>query len=189
MTQNNYYYFKMKNNHPRRISIFTEPVDTELNTSFRKMTNKQVEFYLENPNSSIIEIINCHKYEPWPETLEGKKQEKIVEIEQYDTSDAVNGFYYNEQFMWLDRDTRACLKNTIESLELVGETQLKIWYGDSYITLNINEAKILLASLEVYATRCYNVTAQHKVDVKNLQTIEEVNNFDITADYPEMLRF
>lgn len=184
-----YYFFRLKNGQPNTIKVSQNDINCEIMTAFRKMTQEQVDFYLENPNSSIIEIINCHKYEPWPETLEGKKQEKIVEIEQYDTSDAVNGFYYNGQFMWLDRETRATLRNTIDSLKIMGRNELNIWYNELNITLNIEQAEYLLAALEVYATDCYNVTAQHKVFVNSLETIEEVNNFDITEDYPEMLRF
>ena len=58
-----------------------------------------------------------------------------------------------------------------------------------YITLHIDEARQLLAALEIYATDCYNVTAMHKVQVNALDTIEDVDAFDITADYPERLVF
>lgn len=112
---------------------------------------------------------------------------KTLQIEQYDVSEAVNGFYYNGQFMWLDRETRATLRNTIESLENVGRESLNIWYGDSYITMELQTAKQLLSLLEVYATDCYNVTAMHKKAISEMESVDEVNDFDIASDYPEML--
>lgn len=123
------------------------------------------------------------------DALSEAKFVKLLQIERYDVSEAVNGFYYNGQFMWLDRETRATLRNTIESFENVGREHLNIWYGDNYITLELQTAKRLLSLLEVYATDCYNITSMHKKEVSEMETIEEVNNFDITADYPVRLEF
>ena len=125
-----------------------------------------------------------------PDTLEEAKERKLELIKLYDISDNVNGFFYNDQFMWLDRVTRAVLANTINSAELLNQNTINIWYNDIVcVTLNCEEAKYLLAMLEMYATVCYNVTATHKQAVRNMTTIEQVVNFDITADYPERLRF
>ena len=124
-----------------------------------------------------------------PTTLDGWKERKLKEIDEYDSSPMVNGFYLNGQLMWLDRETRASLKNTIESLALVGRDTLSIWYGETQIELDLNTARQLLAVLEVYATDCYNVTIQHKISVEQLTNIDDVRDFDITADYPEMPRF
>lgn len=127
--------------------------------------------------------------EPEPTSIEGRKILKKMQIDEYDQSPNVNGFYLGDQLMWLDRETRASLRNTIESLMLLGRTELDIWYGTTRITLDVNTAKQLLAVLEVYATDCYNVTIQHKIAVDSLTDIDEVINFDITANYPEMPHF
>lgn len=124
-----------------------------------------------------------------PTTLDGWKERKLKEIDEYDVSSMVNGFYLNGQLMWLDRETRASLKNTIESLALVGRDTLAIWYGETQINLDLNTARQLLAVLEVYATDCYNVTIQHKISVAQLTNIDDVMDFDITEGYPEMPRF
>ena len=124
-----------------------------------------------------------------PTTLEEWKERKLKEIDDYDNSPMVNCFYLNGQPMWLDRETRASLKNTIESLTLVGRDTLSIWYGETQIELDLNTARQLLAVLEVYATDCYNVTIQHKISVAQLTNIDDVRDFDITAGYPEMPRF
>jgi hypothetical protein len=46
-----------------------------------------------------------------------------------------------------------------------------------------------LAQIQIYANQCYTVTEQHKAAVAQLQTIQEVEDFDIEADYPEKLVF
>lgn len=297
MTQN-YYYFKIRNNHPQAISIFTEPVDTELNKNFREMTSEQIDFYLEHPTASIQEIERCELNPPYvPPTpnleevrqraisdidrmsrealgkkvdvlgfcdalassvykpsrqnsiysddevlrtsddfmrigkicrdkvnevipqiddatsidvieqivedtrqffddvvepvddLEYHKRQKIHEIDVYDISENVNGFFLGDTLLWLDKDTRTGLVNTLNSAAIVGREQVNIWFSGLYMTLHIEEARQLLAALEIYATDCYNVTAMHKVQVNDLETIEEVDNFDVTADYPERLHF
>lgn len=127
--------------------------------------------------------------EPEPTTIEGRKILKQMQIDEYDQSSNVNGFYLGGQLMWLDRETRASLRNTIESFSLIGRSELDIWYGTTRITLDLNTARQLLAILEVYATDCYNVTIQHKIAVENMTDIDDVINFDITADYPAMPNF
>lgn len=183
-----YYYFKMKNNHLHSISAFTEPVDTELNCNFKALTNEQTEFYMAHPMASIYEIEHCEIIQP-DDSLEYHKNLKIDEIDMYDCSENVNGFFLGEHLVWLDKETRSCLMNTLNSAEIVGREQINIWFSGLYITLHIDEARQLLAALEIYATDCYNVTAMHKVQVNEMETIEEVDNFDVTADYPERLVF
>lgn len=117
------------------------------------------------------------------------KASKLREIDAYDNSTHVNGFYLGGNLMWLDRETRASLKNTIESAILLGRDNLDIWFGDLFITLSITNARTMLAVLEMYATDCYNVTAQHKADVRAMDDIEDIEAFDVTKDYPEKPEF
>ena len=49
--------------------------------------------------------------------------------------------------------------------------------------------KELLKELEIYAEQTNNVTCQHKAEVMTLTSIEEVEAYDITKDYPEKLVF
>lgn len=124
-----------------------------------------------------------------PDRLSLAKAAKLRDIDAYDNSANVNGFRYNGNMMWLDRDTRASLRNTIESSILLNRDELDIWFGDIYITLSINVAKLMLATLEVYATDCYNITALHKAQVKALNSVAEVEAFDVTTGYPQMPEF
>jgi hypothetical protein len=50
-------------------------------------------------------------------------------------------------------------------------------------------AEMALAQIQIYADRCYIVTETHKSDVNSFENIEDVDNYDITAGYPEKLNF
>ena len=155
---------------------------------FVKMNDEQWAFYSNHHKATYDEIWQAQESVPPTPTeeqiLEMRRQEKIHEIMNYDTSDNVNGFYLNGELKWLDKETRTTLANTIESLKMVGRNTLTIWFGDTYIEIGLDLAKQLLAVLEVYATDCYNVTASHINAVNALQTIEEIESFDISFGYP-----
>jgi len=124
------------------------------------------------------------------DNIEKHRSAKLQEIDVYDNSDAVNGFYYNGNFMWLDKSTRVGLVNTLNSAEELQRETVNIWYNNQVcIELDVQTARMMLAAIELYATDCYNVTASHKKIVMGLESIEDIDDFDITADYPEMLRF
>lgn len=123
------------------------------------------------------------------DTLETHKRNKLREIDVYDISENVNGFYLGDTLLWLDKDTRTGLVNTLNSAVIVGRENVNIWFSGLYITLHIEEARQMLAALEIYATDCYNVTAMHKMQVNAMDDIESVDSFDVTADYPQRLVF
>lgn len=124
-----------------------------------------------------------------PHTLEEVKAQKVAEIEAYDTSEAVNGFTYGGQTMWLDKATRVGLVNAIDCTMMIGEEQVTFGIQNVSVTLPCATAKQMMAALEVYALKCYNVTLAHKNAVMALETAEEVAAYDITAGYPEKLAF
>lgn len=123
------------------------------------------------------------------DSLEKHIVAKLQEIELYDTSSNVNCFYLNETPMWLDKETRISLMNSLELSAAAGKTHMEVWFGDVVYDLEINVAKTMLTAIEMYAMDCYNTTAQHRVEVKALTTIEEVDAFDVTTGYPEKLHF
>lgn len=183
------YYFVKVHGVIRKIHKTTVDINTDLNPCYVPLTSEQREYAESYPNATVYEVMNLS---PRPEdhivTLEEAKSIKIDEINEYDTSSSVNGFYYNGQFMWLDRDTRSSLMGTINCLEAVGRSEMNIWYKDQfYITIDTQTAKQLLYALEVYALDCYNVTASHKRAVSEMETLEEVEAFDVTSGYPQML--
>lgn len=106
-------------------------------------------------------------------------------ISYYDSSSSVNSFIFNGNNLWLDKATRVGLVNLVNSSTDIVTLAL----GNQIISIPVDVAKQFLAALEVYAGKCYVTTAKHKIAISELQTIEDVINYDYTTEYPEKLSF
>ena len=112
----------------------------------------------------------------------------IAEIEKHDKSSAVNGFMLNGQRVWLDKATRVGLMNSTSIAKAMGQATTTLWLGDVKLAVECDKAIQLLSALEMYALECFNVTAAHKKAVAELNTVEEVLEYDYTKGYPEQLK-
>lgn len=121
--------------------------------------------------------------------LTAATQKMVLEqIDKYDTSPSVNGFMLNGLRVWLNKDTRVGLMNSTQIAKGMGKTTTTLWFGGMEIEVNCDKAIGLLSALEMYALECFNVTAAHKKAVAELNTVEEVLEYDYTKGYPEQLR-
>ena len=136
--------------------------------------------------SDYLRAENKKKYEG--KTLEEAKEILLAEIDAYDKSSAVNGFALNGAVVWLDKTTRVGLMNSTSITKAMGKPTTTLWLGESKMEVPCDTAIQLLSALEMYALECFNVTAAHKVAVSELNSIEEVEKYDITAGYPAQLR-
>ena len=145
-----------------------------------------------NPTEEMLVKAGYEEYqEPEPteeEKLEQAKRQKIAEIEAYDTSSKVNGFKLNGMVVWLDKATRVGLMNSTTIAKAAGNKTTTLWLGGVKLEVECDKAIQLLSALEMYALECFNVTAAHKKEVSELTTIEEVEGYDITKGYPQMLK-
>lgn len=116
------------------------------------------------------------------------KAQKIAEIDAYDTSSAVNGFYINGMRTWAEKDERMGFQQNIADKVALGFKEITWWFGGVPITLPCEKAEQMRLQLENYAFDCFNVTAAHKKAVSELASIEEVEKYDITAGYPAQLK-
>lgn len=119
--------------------------------------------------------------------LEQAKVEKIAEITAYDTSSSVNGFLLNGVLEWLDKATRVGLMNSTNIAKAAGQKTTTLWLGGAKFVIDCDEAIRLLSALEMYALKCFNVTASHKAAVGWLMSLEEVEVYDYKTGYPKML--
>lgn len=142
-----------------------------------------------NPSHEQLIAVGYDFYEepPYMPTLNEVRARKIAEIDAYDTSDAVNSFTLDGASVWLDKATRVGLMNSLNCEKTAGRIQATLWLGTTPITLNVDRAMELLASVELYALECFGVTASHKAAVEALDTIEAVEAYDYTQGYPEKL--
>ena len=121
--------------------------------------------------------------------LELAKKRIIREIDKYDSSDDVNAFYLNGVKVWLNKDTRVGLMNSLAIEKNAGKETSTLWFNSICVNINCDAAIQMLSSLELYALECYNKTAEHKVNVEELNNIEDVVSYDYTAGYPDKLVF
>lgn len=121
--------------------------------------------------------------------IEVWKSVRKIQVQGYDGSENVNRFYLDELPLWLDKATRVGLVNSITIEKNAKRSETCLWFGNYNIKMNVDAALEALSQLELYALDCYNVTAQHLVQIEKCETIDELRSFDIASGYPEMLQF
>lgn len=110
-------------------------------------------------------------------------------IDDYDTSSAVNGFYYNGQEIWADKATRVGLVNAAQAAKALGNETVSFGIQGFALTLPCDQCIQMLYALEMYALACYNVTLNHKNTVDSLDNVEDIDAYDYTIGYPTKLNF
>lgn len=142
-----------------------------------------------NPSAEQLAEAGYTEYvepEPTPEQLlQQAKDGKIQELMDYNQSEEVNSFTLGGQTMWLNFDERSRLQKAVDAKEALGRaTMTKDWGGVEY-TFTIQQWKRMLATLEDYAYDCQNATDRHKAAIDRLQTVQQVEEYDFTTDYPD----
>lgn len=120
-------------------------------------------------------------------TVEDAKAAKIAEIAAYSDSDAVNSLTFNGIKTWLTRTVRDGYNTSITAAKNLGEANVTFMVGDNEMQLPVEQARRVLDLVQRYADACFLVTERHKIAVRALQTVEEVEAYDYTAGYPEKL--
>ena len=119
---------------------------------------------------------------------ESVRKSLVRELEN-DVSDHVNEFTLAGKKMWLSKEMRVGLMNSINIEKSAKKTDTVLWFEGINYTIPIDVALQMLAQLELYALSCYNVTQQHLSEVSGLSTLEELINYDYTRGYPSKLVF
>ena len=122
-------------------------------------------------------------------SLDVIKEEAIEQITEHDQSEDVNSFTLQGKQMWLPKETRVGLVNSITIEKNAGKKTTVLWFGGEKYELPVDTALQMLSALELYALECYNVTAAHKAAVNALESVEDVAAYDYTQGYPEKLNF
>lgn len=125
--------------------------------------------------------------QPKPLSLDMAKAAKIAEIAAYSDSDAVNSLTFNGLKTWLTRTVRDGYDTSITAAKNLGEPNVTFMVGDNEMQLPVEQARRVLDLVQRYADACYLVTERHKIAVRALQTVDEVEKYDYTRGYPEKL--
>ena len=117
------------------------------------------------------------------------KIEKIAQINQYDASDNVEQFTINGTPMWLGHELRQQIRTSADAYTAMGyENMTKVFNGTEF-TFPITTWIQMLNALEVYAAEALNTTERHKAAIEAMTSIEDIENYDYTLNYPEKLVF
>lgn len=143
-----------------------------------------------NPTHDQLIAAGWEEYTPSAETptdIDMAKAAKIAEIAAYSDSDAVNSLTFNGIKTWLTRTVRDGYDTSITAAKNLGEANVTFMVGDNEMKLPVEQARRVLDLVQRYADACFLVTERHKIAVKALQTVEEVEAYDYTKGYPEKL--
>ena len=161
-----------------------------INDKWVLLSDEQVAFHEQYPEASVQEVWNMQITPPHVRTLEEAKIEMIQRINEYDRSSNVNGFTVNNEIEgWFTADERSNYRSSIESSELLGINTISFYIDNYLMEVTTQDAKYMLAQIQLYADQCFMVTKQHKLDVEALETIEAVDAYDYTNGYPQKLNF
>lgn len=112
----------------------------------------------------------------------------IDKITKYDVSENVNLFYLQGNPMWLNDIKRTSLIKSTNIRKSQGAITTVLWDDDNNkYDIPVDMALNMLNILEMYALDCYNMTAQHKKNISEMDSIEDVLNYDYMAGYPKIL--
>lgn len=129
------------------------------------------------------------KPEPTAEQLLAQaKSAKLVAIESYDRSEAVNSFTIGGAPMWLTVEEREQIATQINASAAMGRETMTRWFNGVSYTFPLATWQQMLVALEVYAGDALNVTESHKAEVMAMETVAEVEAFDVTIGYPQKLQ-
>lgn len=164
--------------------------DDYLANKWVRLDDEQKEFLETHPTASVKEVWDMEMSQPSQNQLAKAKRELERRIDRYDKSNEVNGFTVNNTIEgWFTPEERSDYRSSIDAAKTLNIETLSFYVGDIPLTVTTQQADYMLAQIQLYANACFMVTKQHKITVKGLTTIEEVNAYDYTIGYPDKLNF
>ena len=162
-----------------------------INKKTRKVYNRQNikvgEDFIINPTEETLSEHGYEKVEVPENKLKDAIEAKVAEIKAYDNSESVNSFSLNGMSAWINREDRIGTRRAIELDIANGLTESEIWLNGFKLVVNSQLALKLLDAVGHYAYQAYNVTQAHIFNVKQLASVEEVEKYDYTTNYPPKL--
>ena len=140
-----------------------------------------------NPTEETLSEYGYVKVEVPENKLQNAIDAKVAEIKAYDNSEAVNSFSLNGMSAWINREDRIGTRRAIELDIENGKTESEIWLNGFKLVVNSQLALKLLDAVGHYAYAAYNVTQAHMFAVKQLTSVEEIEKYDHTKNYPPKL--
>ncbi|WP_278996337.1 hypothetical protein [Prevotella disiens] len=154
---------------------------------YNRQNIKVGEDFIINPSAETLLEHGYEKVEVPEDKLKEAIEAKVAEIKEYDNSEAVNSFSLNGMSAWINREDRIGTRRAIELDVANGLPESEIWLNGLKMVVNCQLALKLLDAVGHYAYQAYNVTQTHLFNVKGLKSVEEVEKYDYTTNYPPKL--
>nr|DAU28945.1 MAG TPA: protein of unknown function (DUF4376) [Caudoviricetes sp.] len=154
---------------------------------YNRQNIKVGEDFIINPSAETLLEHGYEKVEVPEDKLKEAIEAKVAEIKEYDNSEAVNSFSLNGMSAWINREDRIGTRRAIELDVANGLPESEIWLNGLKMVVNCQLALKLLDAVGHYAYQAYNVTQTHLFNVRGLKSVEEVEKYDYTTNYPPKL--
>lgn len=140
-----------------------------------------------NPSEETLSEYGYIKVEIPEDKLKEAIDAKVTEILAYNDSNAVNEFTLDGVPVWVDLEKRLPIHRDIVLDIEKGKEDSTIWLNGYKMVLNSQLALKLINAIESYAYEAHNVTQAHLFNVRGLKSVEEVEKYDYTVNYPQKL--
>nr|DAW08637.1 MAG TPA: hypothetical protein [Caudoviricetes sp.] len=140
-----------------------------------------------NPSDETLSEYGYTKVEIPEDKLKEAIDAKVTEILAYNDSNAVNEFTLDGVPTWVDLEKRLPIHRDIVLDIEKGKEENTIWLNGHKMVLNSQLALKLINAIESYAYEAHNVTQTHLFNVRGLKSVEEVEKYDYTVNYPQKL--
>lgn len=143
--------------------------------------------WIGNPTTEQIAQAGWRKSDPptHVRTLEDAKTEKIASLEAHDQSGEVLSFLFDGRPMWLNPTERVNYLMTVNAAADAGMSTVP-FHGSA---IPIAQARHILNAVALYAMQAMAATDAHRASIDAMQTIADVDAYDVTRGYPTKLSF
>lgn len=147
-----------------------------------QIINPSHEILLENGWVEYVEANNI-------DDIDVAKQNMIQNIKMYDKSDEIESFYIDDEKFWFNKEERSYLTRRFEAEIKNDQSTTTIWYNNIEFMFDLIWISEIFDKVELYASKCFDVTQRHINEVNSLVEYDEIDNYDFMAGYPQQLKF
>lgn len=140
--------------------------------------------YDKSEAAEILRLIKENK-----NSLECKRWVLKERIKAYDKSRHVEDFTIGEVHLWLDSHMRAKVREALETSKVRGEEYTTLRFNGMEFTMKTEDGWKMYFAVLGYARASWDNTQSHLAMADKLETVEDIDNYDFTADYPPKLAF
>ena len=123
------------------------------------------------------------------ESVEDIKAKVLARIRTFDKSEEVNLFSLRGDNIWLDKDLRSSIVDTVTTKIKKGITESSIWYKNKEYVLKCEDIISMLEDVAIYADACNTTTNRHIANVKEMTNVYNMQTYNYRLNYPVKLVF